>query len=211
MRKTTKDKLYDLARIMASEYNVKDLVGSNEFIEYSFHENEENDIELSRELITKYEAELKRITLRIENDIIEQLEEEPLDAFVDNFTKEEEKVQDISDPFIKEEKRLVAVIHYYSDGTFEKISPKKEKPISVSRVPEYTMFAEGEDGYMVIRGLYKGLLIHEIDLRSWFGCAAGWANRMLEDNEKLGSNRKGALTSDDKVVLNKIKQNKLGI
>jgi hypothetical protein len=201
MRKTTKDKLYDLARIMASEYNVKDLVGSNEFIEYSFHENEENDIELSRELITKYEAELKRITLRIENDIIEQLEEEPLDAFIDNFAKEEEKVQDISELFTQKQRTLIGVINFYSDGTFEKISPKKENPVSVSRVPEYTMFAEGEDGYMLIRGEYKGLLIHEIDDRRWKGAAAGWAGWMLEKDKNL--------TDDDRSVLNRMVKNQL--
>jgi hypothetical protein len=213
MRTTTKDKLYNLARIIASDYNVKDLVGSNEFINIAFHENEENDIELSRELLTKYEGEFKRIALRIENDIIEQLEE-PLEAF-----KEEEEVplldpfemDSISDSFMLEEKRLVAIINFYSDGTFEKITPLKEKTTYDVRIPDYTMFAEGEDGYIVTRGAYRDKYVHEIDLGSWVGCAAGWANKILNDNERLGADRNGALTSDDIVVLNKIKQNKLGV
>lgn len=202
MRKTTKDRLYDLARIIASDYNVKDLVGSNEFTEIAFHENEENDVELSRELITKYEAELKRITLRIENDIIEQLEEEPLDAFIDNFAKEQQEVEDISYLFTQEQKTLIGVINFYSDGTFEKITPKKEKPINPVRVPEYTMFAEGEDGYIILKGKYVGKLIHQINEEAGFDtAAAGWAKYMLEKDKNL--------TDDDRSVLNRMVKNQL--
>ena len=69
-----------------------------------------------------------------------------------------------------------------------------------SPVKEYTMFIESEDGLRVIRGTYKGKYVYEIDGENFVGCAAGWSKFCMSQNEQLGSNRKGALTEDDKNV-----------
>jgi hypothetical protein len=108
----------------------------------------------------------------------------------------------ISDSFMQEEKRLVAVIHFYSDGTFEKITPLKEKTTYDVRIPDYTMFAEGEDGYIILKGKYAGKLIHQINEEAGFDtAAAGWAKYMLEKDKNL--------TDDDRSVLNRMVKNQI--
>ena len=67
-------------------------------------------------------------------------------------------------------------------------------------IKNYSMFIEDEDGLRVIRGTYKGKYVHEIDAENFVGCAAGWARFCMNQNEQLGSDRKGALTEDDKNV-----------
>lgn len=67
-------------------------------------------------------------------------------------------------------------------------------------VKNYSMFIEGEDGLMVIRGAYTGKYVSDIDKTQWIGCSIGWSKKMLKDNETLGATRPGALTEDDKNV-----------
>jgi len=76
-------------------------------------------------------------------------------------------------------------------------------------VKEYSMFIEDEDGLRVIRGTYKGKYVADIDRENFVGCAAGWSKYQLNLNEQLGSDRKGALTEDDKNVFLDIMSNKV--
>lgn len=188
MRKNTKEKLYDLAQIIAETHCVKEIVGSNDFINIAIHENDENDIELSLDLLNKYESELKRITLRIENDMIE--EQESIDI---------KNIRESLNARAFGEKRLVATIEFYADGTFVKTTHEKEKP--GQKIPNYTMFAESEDGHLILKGKYKGKYVFEINMACGFDtAAAGWAIWLLKADKNL--------TDDDREVLNLIATNK---
>ena len=63
-------------------------------------------------------------------------------------------------------------------------------------------FAEGEDGYIILKGKYVGKLIHQINEEAGFDtAAAGWAKYMLEKDKNL--------TDDDRSVLNRMVKNQI--
>ena len=68
------------------------------------------------------------------------------------------------------------------------------------KLPEYSMFCESEDGYLVLKGSYKGKYIQEIDELNFKGCARGWAQWCLKNDKDL--------TDGDRTVFGKIIFNK---
>jgi hypothetical protein len=89
-------------------------------------------------------------------------------------------------------------INYYDDGTYEKVKPQSFKEdVVLGKVPEYSMFAEGEDGLIVLKGTYKGKTLDEINIVAGFDTAKrGWAKYMLQQDKNL--------TDDDRDVFTKI-------
>jgi hypothetical protein len=208
MRYKTKLELAKLAEIIVNNYKLEDIIGCNEFLEVALEEAEDIDLEINYQTIKKNEEWLKLRCKSLEADKdYQSFTEEGLDDFIKEFLEEPQTpVETPPQPL----RTLLRTINYYSDNTYEIIKPEVVE-VQSNYIPEYTMFIESEDGFIVTRGAYKDKYVHEIDLGSWVGCAAGWANKILNDNERLGSDRNGALTEDDKVVLNKIKQNKLNV
>jgi len=195
MRQKTRIELTKLAEVIVDKFHIDKILGSNEFLEIALDEAEKEDIEVNWQTIKSNEEWLKNkcVVLNKEGGFTD----EGLDKFIEEIYEKEPK------------RELKTTIHLYSDGTFEVVKHKKEEVVDLSKVPQYTMFIESEDGYLVTRGAYKGKYVHDIDKDSWVGCAAGWANKILIDNERLGLTRPGALTDDDKVVLEKVKTNKI--
>ena len=191
MRVKSRQELTRLAELMVKEFVVENIIGTSDFLIYAQDIIEDENLDINIQTVEKWKD-------WVENKIKDiQVSEEP-----DEITK-------FINEMDKPKKELKTTIHLYSDGTFEIVKHKKEEVVDLSKVPNYTMFIESEDGYLVTRGAYKGKYVSDIDKDSWVGCAAGWANKILIDNERLGSTRPGALTDDDKVVLEKVKINKI--
>lgn len=182
MRSKTRDELLYLAKKMSDEFEIEKAINSNEFLEWAIDLSEEIGLEIGRQTLVKYEAELKRLCKSIEDD------------------KAIEMKKVIETIEVAEKPRLKMSIHFYEDGTFKVEKFKKEE--EQLRFPEYTMFAQAEDGYLILKGKYKGRYIDEINELAGFGGAKqGWARWCLQNDNNL--------TDDDRELFNKILSNKL--
>jgi len=182
MRCKTKNELVILADLLVEKYEIEKALNSNEFLEYALHEATKNYIAINKQTLVKYEDDLKRMCRSRITEVKDVLEEDKFDQFL----------QTANEP----KRKLVMTINYYDDGTYEKVRPQKEVEVMEVRIPEYTMFAEGEDGYIVLKGVYKGKLVSEIDEINWPGCARGWAMDLLKRDKNF--------TDDDRRVFQKI-------
>jgi hypothetical protein len=208
MRVKTRQELTKLAELMVKEFNVMDIINTEEFIDYAADIIEDENLDINIQTVDRWLSWLEQKVTDLARE--EEKEKEKFD--VDQIVKEMNLDEEVLKCLVKEEvvtKELKITINLYTDGTYEVIKPKKEVTPSSSRVPNYTMFIEGEDGYLITRGAYRGKYVQNIDEGSWVGCAAGWANKILSDNVRLGEGRPGALTDDDKLVLENIKMNKI--
>lgn len=175
MRMSTRNDLLFLSKKMVDTFHLEKVLGTNEFLPMALDLSEELGIPLTKQTLTKYESELKRICKSM---------------MTTEETIEEEAITEWQTP----KKEIKALITLYKDGTYNIEKPKEETQI---KIPEYTMFAEGEDGLIVLKGTYKGKLVEEIDqIAGWTGCAKGWAKYMLQNDKDL--------TEDDRGVFNKI-------
>jgi hypothetical protein len=185
MREKTRSELVTLANKLVEEFDLNKIIGSNEFLEAALDLAEENDIEVGRPTLIRYESELKRICKGIEGEkfIEDKFTEDKFDQFLEQYV---------------EERKLIMTINYYDDGTYEKVKPQSFKEdVVLGKVPEYSMFAEGEDGLIVLKGTYKGKTLDEINVTAGFDTAKrGWAKYMLQQDKNL--------TEDDREVFNKI-------
>lgn len=172
MRNSTKESLKLLAESISEEYKIPQLLNSNEFLEVACLVADEIGLNLGRQTISRYEAQLRNMFLYKDLPKAAHVVEEPV-----------------------KEKELKLTIHLYNDGSYEFIKPEVAKP-SI-RIPEYSMFVEGEDGLTIIKGKYVGRTIEEIDGVAGFGgAAAGWAKWCLKSDKDL--------TDDDRNVFHKI-------
>lgn len=189
MRCKTKRELAMLADILVDKYDIEKAMNSNEFLEYALHEATENYIALNRQTLVKYEGDLKEMCKARNFDKIELKPDIPFnDEHFDKFLEQYEP---------EPKRKLVMTINYYDDGTYEKVKPQSEIKRPEVRIPEYTMFAEGEDGYVVLKGTYKGKTLDEINIVAGFDTAKrGWARYMLQQDKNL--------TDDDRDIFNKI-------
>ena len=180
MREKTRGELVTLANKLVEEFDLDKIIGSNEFLEAALDLAEENDIEVGRPTLIRYESELKNICRSIEG---EKFTEDKFDQFLEQYV---------------EERKLIMTINYYDDGTYEKVKPQSFKEdVVLGKVPEYSMFAEGEDGLIVLKGTYKGKTLDEINIVAGFDTAKrGWAKYMLQQDKNL--------TDDDRDVFTKI-------
>lgn len=195
MQVKSRNELSMLAKIMVENYKINNIIDTNEFYEFAIHEMDENDIRINYQTLKNNWDWFKNkcIALNKDNEEWDIIEENDLP-----------KLRQIS-----------KIIVYYNDGTQEEVSVKEmiSLPNEVVKVEtplpfkEYTLFCESEDGLLIIRGKYKGLYVQEVDIENFPTCLAGWSSYQLELNEKLGVERKGALTKDDIKVLTQFVHN----
>jgi hypothetical protein len=189
MRHKTKSELAQLADLMVDKFDLDKIIGSNEFLEQAIFLANQNYIALNRQTLVRYESDLKEMCKVRCFDKIELRPEIPFnDEHFDEFLEQYEP---------EPKRKLVMTINYYDDGTYEKVKPEQKREVHKLRIPEYTMFAEGEDGLIVLKGTYKGKTLDEINIVAGFDTAKkGWARYMLQQDKNL--------TDDDRDIFNKI-------
>lgn len=192
MRHKTKSELAQLADLMVDKFDLDKIIGSNEFLEQAIFLANQNYIALNRQTLVKYESDLKEMCKVRSFDKIELRPEIPFND--NNFDKFLEHLEQYEP---EPKRKLVMTINYYDDGTYEKVKPQQKREVEKLRIPEYSMFAEGEDGLIVLKGTYKGKTLDEINIVAGFDTAKkGWARYMLQQDKNL--------TDDDRDVFNKI-------
>lgn len=220
MRQRTKDAMVTLAEIMVNNYKLEVIKGTPEFLEYAIHEAEENELDVSSQTI-----KLRQQFLEVRCDELNKLKVKPTDNDEYDVFEDEEYYWACGDmvdhdtiilralELIKKgiDSKLLSLDDDDFDYSLESRGLQVDKVESMATqvskivikslpIKNYSMFIESEDGLRVIRGTYKGKYVYEIDGENFVGCAAGWSKFCMNQNEQLGSNRKGALTEDDKNV-----------
>ena len=216
MRQKTKDAMVKLAEIMVNNYKLEVIKGTPEFLEYAIHEAEENQLHVSSQTIR-----LRQKFLEMRCDELNKLKPESTDSKEYDVFEDEEWYWAGGD-MVDHDTIILRALELIKKGIDNKLLSLDDDDFDygfVSRALEidkaesaatqmikslptkdYSMFIESEDGLRVIRGTYKGKYVYEIDGENFVGCAAGWSKFCMNQNEQLGSNRKGALTEDDKNV-----------
>lgn len=185
MKERTKEELSRLAEIMVTKYNFKDIKGTNEFVEYALFEAKQNDLDINWQTV-----KLRMDWLEMKCDYLVK----------ESCGRKIEKPiwEDVDSDDMIVGRKITKVVVYYSDGTKESI-PYQNETIPekmIAKVPEYSMFVEGEDGLIILKGTYKGRLVHEIDELNFKGAAKGWSKWCLTNDKNL--------TDDDRTIFNKI-------
>lgn len=178
MRETTKGELRRLAGILVKTKDFASIKGTSEFIEAA--------VEIQRTA----KINVDKQTVKKQQKFIEDM------CNVMSRENEPKKVEEITS-----NRTITKVVVYYSDGTIQDITSfgteiVSKQPQVIQRIPEYTMFVEGEDGLMVIKGTYKGKTIDEIDAANFLGAKKGWAKWCLSNDKNL--------SDDDRSVFTKI-------
>jgi hypothetical protein len=179
MRETTKGELRRLAGILVKTKDFASIKGTSEFIEAA--------VEIQRTA----KINVDKQTVKKQQKFIEDM------CNVMSRENEPKKVE-VTNPYLR---TITKVVVHYSDGTIQDITSfgteiVSKQPQVIQRIPEYTMFVEGEDGVMVIKGTYKGKTIDEIDVENFSGCKRGWAKWCLSNDKNL--------SDDDRSVFTKI-------
>ena len=193
MRKATKVAIVDLAKVMVSSGCYKITKGTGDFIIEALRIHKSSNSFVCPETIKKHERELEQICRHESKELQEKQVWNRLYDSEGEELSESEAIEFISSEIILEKAKEI------QDEMVQWKTPVKD----------YSMFIEDEDGLRVIRGSYKGKYVYEIDSENFIGCAAGWSKYQLKLNEELGSERKGALTEDDKNVFLDIMSNKI--
>lgn len=186
LKETTKKELSKLAEIMVKKYKVSDLKGTNEFVEYAIFEAKENDLQINWQTI-----KLRFSWLEMKCD--------SLLRGGDSFPQQVPFEEEVDEEFAPIPERIpVKVVIWYSDGTKEVVQNKNETipDKMIAKVPDYTMFVEGEDGLIILKGTNKGKLLHQLDDLNWKGYSKSWSSYMLKEDKNL--------TEDDRGVLRKL-------
>lgn len=197
MRNPTKVALKNLAETMVENDSYINTRGTGDFINEAVRLHKKTGSFVTVDTIKRHERELEemcRLELQSRNVVEDkQMWHKLYDS--EGFELEEtEAIELISSEVILKKAR--------------EIITERNSALEVP-VKEYSMFIEDEDGLRVIRGTYKGKYVADIDRENFVGCAAGWSKYQLNLNEQLGSDRKGALTEDDKNVFLDIMSNKV--
>jgi hypothetical protein len=176
MRETTKQELRRLAGILVKTKDFNNIKGTSEFIEAAVEIQRTAKINVDKQTVKKQQKWIEDLC-----NVISR-ENEP-------------KKVEVTNPYLR---TITKVVVYYSDGTTEEVSTEiaSKQPEVIQRIPEYTMFVEGEDGLMVIKGTYKGKTIDEIDAANFIGAKKGWAKWCLSNDKNL--------SDDDRSVFTKI-------
>lgn len=176
MRVKTKQELRRLAGILVKTRDFNEIKGTSEFMEAAVQIQREHKIEVDKQTVKKQQKFIEDMC-----NVISR-ENEP--------KKVVEEMTSL--------RTITKVVVHYSDGTTEEVCTEivSKQPEVIQRVPEYTMFVEGEDGLMVIKGTYKGKTIDEIDVENFSGCKKGWAKWCLSNDKNL--------SDDDRSVFTKI-------
>jgi hypothetical protein len=216
MRNKTKDELSKLAEIMVSKYQIDTILGTGDFLETALSEARRSKIEVDNQSIKRYEKELamkcKALNEHIEYSVEQQrIKEIRKSGLLDDLLIEinEELDLELDDNFYNVYgdavddmsiiKRASEIMNRFltkdvTNEFFDGIS-------GYQYVPNYSMFVEGEDGLMVIKGSYKGKNLDEIDEVNFKGAKRGWAKWCLDNDKNL--------TDDDRNVFTKILLNQM--
>lgn len=174
MRETTKQELRKLAGILVKTKDFASIKGTSEFIEAAVEIQRTAKINVDKQTVKKQQKFIEDMCN------VMSREKEPKKA-VEEMTSL---------------RTITKVVVHYSDGTIEEVSTEivSKQPEVIQRVPEYTMFVEGEDGLMVIKGTYKGKTIDEIDAANFIGAKKGWAKWCLSNDKNLSDDDRGVFT-----------------
>ena len=206
-RDKTKDELSRLAEILVSKYQIETILGTGDFLETALSEARRSNIQISGQSIRKYE---KDIALKCKS-LQSQTNYTPTQVVQNSQFGDENDLYtyygDVSeDSFIIE--KAMEIMSRYLNGEkktteFTNFTKEVSTPKETIRVPEYTMFAEAEDGLMYIRGMFKGRLVDgKMVTRNgnYPVTEAAYADWVLKEDRE----GRGNLTQDDAAVLTKI-------
>jgi roadblock/LC7 domain-containing protein len=194
-RDKTKDELSKLAEIMVSKYQIDTILGTGDFLETALSEARRSNIQVSGQSIKKYEKDIAMKCKSLQGHV---------DYMSEQSVEEESNFGDDNDLYT-----------YYGDVAEDSFIVQKAMEImsrylkgnqttnftTTQYIPDYSMFVEGEDGLVVIKGSYKGKTLDEIDGVNFKGAKIGWAKWCLLNDKNL--------TDDDRNVFNKIMMNQL--
>jgi len=218
MKRPTKIALENIALKMVDEGIYINTRGSVNFMTEAIHIHKSFDSMVSIQTIKTHQQELEQMCQS------EMLRRYPLNKniVVPNQFDDDCDDEDLADLKLYDEQGFEvdnSLIISIAEAKIQKYESLKrfvsvlnvpiQKVLIKSPIKNYSMFIEDEDGLRVIRGSYKGKYVYEIDGENFIGCAAGWSKYQLKLNEELGSERKGALTEDDKNVFLDIMSNKM--
>jgi hypothetical protein len=195
-RDKTKDELSKLAEIMVSKYQIDTILGTGDFLETALSEARRSNIQVSGQSIKKYEKDIamkcKSLQAHVDYMSEQSVEEEESNFGDDNdlYTYYGDVAED---SFIVQ--KAMEIMSLYLKGN------QTTNFTTTQYIPDYSMFVEGEDGLVVIKGSYKGKTLDEIDGVNFKGAKIGWAKWCLLNDKNL--------TDDDRNVFNKIMMNQL--
>jgi hypothetical protein len=195
-RDKTKDELSKLAEIMVSKYQIDTILGTGDFLETALSEARRSNIQVSGQSIKKYEKDIamKCRSLQAHVDYMsEQSVEEEESHFGDDNDLYTYYGDVAEDSFIVQ--KAMEIMSRYLKGN------QTTNFTTTQYIPDYSMFVEGEDGLVVIKGSYKGKTLDEIDGVNFKGAKIGWAKWCLLNDKNL--------TDDDRNVFNKIMMNQM--
>ena len=195
-RDKTKDELSKLAEIMVSKYQIDTILGTGDFLETALSEARRSNIQVSGQSIKKYEKDIamkcKSLQAHVDYMSEQSVEEEESNFGDDNdlYTYYGDVAED---SFIVQ--KAMEIMSLYLKGN------QTTNFTTTQYIPDYSMFVEGEDGLVVIKGSYKGKTLDEIDGVNFKGAKIGWAKWCLLNDKNL--------TDDDRNVFNKIMMNQM--
>lgn len=193
MRQKTKEELTKLAEILVTKYRNERISNTGQLMRSALSEARRHSIELDRKSITKYAKWLEEEINAVLESEWEAAFEEKTHENLDN-----DSLYDCWGVAVDDIEILDRAIGIMQQFIFKKTS---EHITEGPHIPEYTMFVEGEDGLIVIKGTYKGKTIDEIDVVNFTGAKRGWAKWCLEKDTNL--------SDDDRAVFTKILEGKL--
>lgn len=203
MNTKTRKELSKLADLLSLDSNIDEALETSTLSHLAIYLADKNQIDLSAPTIRNYEEWLKCKIF----DILDECEGAEYDF--------DTEVLDSQKTSFNEAKSEDDIILEAAAIILRRRSQKDSSDDWFTKPKVYTIFNEDADGRITVtRGAYskdeyEGKTPKEInEMRGW-PCMAGWADRILRENESLGEHRQGALTEDDIEVLQKIKRNEI--
>ena len=199
MRQKTKEELTKLAEILVSKYQVKEIKGTSEFLESALVEARRNKIEVDRQSIRKYEQwlEMKCASLQGQVDYMaSQSKEDEHEDFDDNWY---DCYGDVVDDMAIV-RRAAEIMNQFAK---DKSSNEFFNDLGKVKIPDYTFFAEGEDGLIYIKGKFAGHLVTGKGIAHngpYTVTEAKYADYILRENRE----GRGNITEDDALIFIKI-------
>ncbi len=196
MRQKTKEELTRLAEILISKYQIEKIKGTNEFLECALVEARRGDIALDNQSVKKHEQWIESKCIALQGHV-DYMSEQSVEEEESNFGDDNDLYTyygDVAEDSFIVQKAMEIMSRYLKGNQTTNFT-------TTQYIPDYSMFVEGEDGLVVIKGSYKGKTLDEIDGVNFKGAKIGWAKWCLLNDKNL--------TDDDRNVFNKIMMNQL--
>jgi len=201
MRQKTKEELTRLAEILVSKYQVKEIRGTSEFLESALVESTRNKIEVDRQSIKKYEQwlEMKCASLQGHVDYMSNVSlEEAYESLEDD-----NNWYDCYGNVVEDNEIVIRGAEIMIQSVKCKCSKSADANKVEQKVPDYTFFAEGEDGLMYIKGKFTGHLVTGKAIAHngpYTVTESKYAEYILRENRE----GRGDITEDDASVFIKV-------